>query len=108
MKLSSIQIVSLSTNLQNPIGTTLKIPSFEAIATGKIFTFEKSVFISALNFTIVINNERLQYKVIYLSIKIRYLFYHLCILTTFQAKTPLENSFQKRAEKRGKFKKLEG
>jgi hypothetical protein len=72
MKLSAIQIVSSSTSWQNPIGTTFGIPSFEAVATGKIFTFEKAVFICSLNFTMVSPSRWLQYRVIYLSVRIVY------------------------------------
>lgn len=85
MKLSAIQIVSSSTSWQKPMGTTLGTPSFEAVATGKIFTFEKAVFISSVNFTIIFHHQNdLQYKFIYLSVRILYLKDYLCTLITFQ------------------------
>ncbi len=54
MKLSAIQIVSSPTSMQNPIGTTFGIPSFEAVATGNTLTDEKAAFISSVSLTMVI------------------------------------------------------
>jgi hypothetical protein len=52
MKLSPSQMVSSDTSWTEPIGATLGMPAFDAVAMEKILFFENTSFISAVSLTI--------------------------------------------------------